>query len=139
MTKFRFRLEKVLDYRRTLEDTAKTAYMEARARRIDAEHDLQGIRQTRETALTRGLPCLEERRSLHNYISRLEGEEHDQKAIIGVLEDEEEQFRQSWLNAREEAEALQKLRDAEFAEWQLQASREEQAELDEWAVLRRAA
>lgn len=139
MAKFRFRLEKLLDYRRHLEDAAKSAYMEARARRIDAEYDLQGIAQTRATTLKHGLPCLEERRALHSYISRLEDQERAQQSIISVLTDEEEQFRKSWLKAREDAEALQKLRDNEYDNWQLEVSRREQAELDEWAVLRRAA
>ena len=34
---------------------------------------------------------------------------------------------------------LRKLREKAYAEWELEQSRKEQAELDEWAVLRRAA
>lgn len=139
MRKFRFRLEKLLDYRRRLEEGAKTAYLEARARRIDAEYDLQGLQNTRETTLKRGTPCLEGRLALDSYLSKLEDDQRAQASVIAVLTDEEEQFRQAWVNARQEAEALQKLRDKEYEDYKLEAARYEQAELDEWAVLRRAA
>lgn len=138
MTKFNFRLEKVLSYRRTLEEAAKSSYMEARARRIEAEYDLQAINDTRNSTLMRGLPCLEERRALDCYLSRLEDQERAQHSIIGVLVDEEEQLKTAWFETHKEAEALQTLRDSEFEAWQLEATRKEQADLDEWAVLRRA-
>lgn len=139
MTKFSFRLEKLLEYRQKLEETAEAAYRETQARRIDAEHDLEGIKITRRNAVGKGVGCLQGRIALEAYLSRLEDTERGQISVIGVLKDEEEQARQAWLIAKQECEVLEKLREKELAEYNLEAGRREQAELDEWAVLRRAA
>lgn len=139
MIKFKFRLQKLLDYRRGLEEAAKTAYLESRARRIDAEYDLQGITQSKTTAVHKGLPCLQNRLALNAYLERLDDQFRAQQSVIAVLEGEEEQLRLAWIRAREEAEALQKLHDKELEAYNLEVTRKEQADLDEWAVLRRAA
>ncbi len=139
MTKFKFRLQKVLEFRRTQENTAKTDYLETRARRIESEFELQNLTITRNTRLQQINSSLEQRHALHSYISRLEDQERAQHSVIGVLSDEEEKARQNWIEARKAAEALQTLKDNEYEEYQKEADRQEQAALDEWAVLRRTA
>lgn len=139
MAKFNFRLESILTFRRKLEESAKTTYLEARARRLDAEFDLQAIVESRRTTLHRGVPCLENRLALDAYLARLEDQARAQHSVIGVLTDEEEQARKKWITARQDSESIQKLRDKEYESWQRDQLRKEQSELDEWSVLRRAA
>lgn len=139
MTKFNFRLQKVLDFRRIEEENAKTEFLEARARRIDAEHDLQYIQQTRSASLQVKSPSLESRTAMQAYLCRLEDQVRAQSSIIGILTDEEEKSKSAWIESRKAAEALQTLRDNEYELYQKESARLEQAELDEWAVLRRAA
>lgn len=139
MLKFSFRLEKLLAYRRQLEQDAKSHYLQAQAKRIDCEHDIEGVARTRTQCLASAPPTLEHRLSLDHYLQRLDDEARMLASALAVLQDEEAAAQHAWFNARREAEALDKLRESEFAEYQLNANRREQAELDEWATTRRAA
>ncbi|MDI9641606.1 flagellar FliJ family protein [Kamptonema cortianum] len=139
MTKFAFRLEKLLDYRRQQEKSAKDAYLESRARRIDTEHDIEGLQNVREKALSAQPKSIEDRRQLDGYLVRLDDERRGLEAARAVLLDDEEAYRQAWLKAKQDSDALQKLRDEEFAVWLKAVNKKEQDALDEWSVTRRAA
>jgi flagellar FliJ protein len=139
MPRFRFRLQRVLDYRRLVEGWARDAYMEARARRLQADLAIAQIEQRRARALTRALAGLAGRQTLEAYIERLDGERRAQEAVRSILMQEEGQAFATWRQKRREAEALDKLREKHEAEWKLEQARKEQAALDEWAVTRRAA
>jgi len=138
MRKFLFRLQKVLEHRERLEEEAKTAFLNARAQRLDAERMLEALAGVRAEALARPLAGLEDRLALERFLEALADRERQQRIVVRTLEDEEESLRQAWIEARRDAEALRKLREAARAEWQAEADRREQAALDEWAVLRRA-
>ena len=60
-------------------------------------------------------------------------------SVLAVLETEEANALLAWQERKRELEALLKLREQAFAEYQLDETRREQAELDEWAVTRRTA
>ncbi|MBS1722939.1 MAG: flagellar export protein FliJ [Armatimonadetes bacterium] len=138
MAKFKFKLEKLLEYRRLQEGWAKDAYAETMARKLEAEGQLEGLRRKRQEACM-ARPCgLDGRVSLDKYVTRLQDEERAGEATLSVLESDVEAAQQVWLEARKEAEAIQKLRDADFEQWLLEENRREQAELDEWSILRRA-
>lgn len=139
MKKFEFRLEKVLEYRRMVEDWAKKAYLESQQRLVEAQNVREAIMERRGQALLVASRDLEERRTIYVYVQRLDDEEQMQLTLIGILEEAMEKARDEWIEKRREAEALQTLRDEQYAEWRLAADRAEQADLDEWAVLRRKA
>lgn len=139
MSKFHFRLGRVLDLRREEEKSAKERFMEARARRIEAEFDLEGVNKTRQLALNHEVSCLESMRALDSYLAKLEDEVQHINSAIGVLVDEENAAKNLWIQSKQDADALQKLHDAEFEEWRKDEARREQNELDEWATTRRAA
>ena len=123
MKRFSFRMQKVLEYRRMVEDWAKTAYTESQARLLSAQGDLQGMHLKREQVLRSPWePTIEARQNLDAYLERLEDE-----------------ARAEWLLARQEAEAMQKLRDKALEEWQIEINRAEQREMDEFANNRREA
>lgn len=139
MTSFRFRLQKVLEYRERLERDAKDAYLDARVKRLEAEAELAAIGDRREQILAQPCNDLDNRIALELYVYRLDQEERCQVLVVEALETEEESLRLQWIERRREHEVMQKLRIHALEEWQLDVDRKEQAELDEWAVLRSAA
>ena len=69
----------------------------------------------------------------------LDEKEFEQKIVINVLANEEEKTLAEWTEKKIELQALQKMFDKQYAEWQLQMDRKLQGELDEWALRKRAA
>lgn len=139
MRKFEFRLEKLLEYRRILEEAAKKSAMAATARRIQGEADVDEVRDRRGTALGLRLESLDERRQLERYLEKLDDDERAGLAAVSVLLAEEENAQRLWMKAKQDVDAVEKLREKALEEWKLEESRAEQRELDEWAVTRRVA
>ena len=139
MALFKFRLEKLLEYRQLQEKWAKDAFLESRARMLEAETEVEAVQRRQRTALETRACAFDERVSLENYVTRLEDEQRAAEAALAVMSDETEIALQEWHLARHEAEAMVKLQESDFAEWTLEQNRKEQAELDEWSVLRRSA
>ena len=139
MTSFRFRLQKVLEYRERLEKEAKDAYLDARVKHLEAAADLLEIQKRRQETLAKPAEDLDAHIVLELYWFRLDEEERCQILVIEALEAEEESMRLEWIERRRELQAIQKLHDNAVVEWELGVTRKEQADLDEWAVLRSAA
>lgn len=139
MAKFHFRLERVLEYRRLEESWAKEAYLDARMKRLECQATLHGIAARRSELL--GIPAvtLEDHRSRELRLSVLDDQERAEEAALSVLLQEEERVMGAWHAKRQEVRALEKLREGAETEWRRAEERKEQAELDEWSVLRRAA
>lgn len=138
MAKFTFRLTKILELRRMEEDWARDFYAECQAKRIVAEHERDQLIERLNRPVAAGAR-LTDMIALEAYRVRLEDEVRAAGAAIAILENEEEAAKEVWLDKRKDAEALQKLHDKEYAEWLLEENRREQRDIDEWAVLRRAA
>jgi flagellar export protein FliJ len=139
MPKFKHRLEKLIEYRRLQEGWAEEAYLMAHAARLDAERrrDRAWTKLRTEQRSFQGDP---RRFDQHlAYVERLECEANGEETSLGVLANEEEMARRTWLQARQDAEALDKLREKARAEWRIEEERREQAAMDEFAVMRRAA
>lgn len=139
MPKFVFKLQKVLEYRERLEKEAKDAYLDARAKTIEAEQELARLVQRRMAAVRQPLSSLDDHLALDAFLKACEDREREQHLVIQVCEAEEEQKRNLWIEAKKEYQAIVKLRDKAFGQWLAEESRREQNELDEWAVLRRSA
>ena len=139
MKKFSFRLQKVMDFREAMESLAKDAYLDARAKRLEAEALILNI-ETRRKDLLRE-PCLtvELHQMIEALMIRLDDEVRAQTTVIKVLIDEEQHALSEWHRAKQGFEALVKLSEKAHAEYQKEADQEEQKELDEWSVTRRAA
>ncbi len=136
MAKFEFRLQKVLEYRGMVEQWAKEAYLDAQRKVFDAEAEREEIRATRQEILSRRMNSVEDLLALNAYVERLDDQEAMQDSILRILNDAVDTAKQEWIEAKQEAEALIKLRDGDLAEWTLDQERKEQAELDEMTVLR---
>jgi flagellar export protein FliJ len=139
MKKFEFRLQRVLDYRAMLVEWAKQAYLEAQARRIESENELTKIFRQREVILAVPANTLVDRRVIEACLIRLDEKERQQLTVVNDLSLDEGRCLREWLDKRQDLEALQKLREREFAVWTKAANRAEQKALDEWTSQRRAA
>jgi len=139
VARFVFKLQKVLEHRERLEQEAKNAYLEARANTIEAEAELARMIERRMTVLRQPLSSLNDHLAMDLFVQACDEKEREQHLVIQVCEQEEENKRQLWIEAKKEHQAIVKLRDKAFGEWLAEESKREQNDLDEWAVLRRAA
>ncbi|HRI44632.1 MAG TPA: flagellar export protein FliJ [Fimbriimonadaceae bacterium] len=139
MKKFEFSLQRVLDYRQMVAEWARDAYLEARKRLEDAQAGLVEIDDRRRRASESAAATVSELLDHERYRVRLDDERRAQETIIAILDQEVEAAYRAWVEKRIEAEALEKLREQALAEYEEEARRAEQRELDEWAVLRRRA
>lgn len=139
MSEFRFRLQRVLDYRALAEGWAKDAYLEARAARLEAVAGLESIEVRRGELLMKPADALDARLAMQACLDRMEDEERQQRVVIEMLEHDEATRKEEWTEARRELQVLERLRESAYAEWMLEENRREQKELDEWSVTRRAA
>jgi len=139
MRKFRFRLQKILEYREAMEHWAQEAYLETRVARLEGEAALHEVQNQRSALLQKPADSLEERRHLEMAVQVLDDDEAAQRTVIEVLAAEESKAFDLWQEKKRELETMVKLRDHALEEWMLEESRYEQAQLDEWSILRRSA
>lgn len=135
---FKFRLQTVLDLRLETLHAAEQAYLLAKSKREDAEADLAAATRLRDDSRLNNHTGLTDRLAAEAYVMRLDDEARALEATLGVLQDEETALREAWIEARKEAQAIEKLKEKAQEEHAIDMNRREQAELDEWAVLRRA-
>lgn len=139
MKKFSFRLQKVMDFREAMESLAKDAYLDARAKRLEAEAMVVNIETRRQDLLSEPCLNLDAHQMMDALMIRLDDEVRSQSTVISVLKDEEEHLLSEWQRAKQEFEALVKLHDKAEEAHRKEVDLEEQKDLDEWSVTRRAA
>ncbi len=139
MKKFKFRLEKVLEYRTLAEKWAKEAYVECKLNTFECEGELDDIRARRSELLKQPVGNVIEHKAVELLMERLDEDERAKQAALQVLRDEEAQALEVWKTKRQEVRALELLRDEAIVEWQQLVNKSEQDELDEWTNTRRAA
>ena len=139
MIDFKFRLEKLLEYRRLQEKWAKDAYLEVMVRKFEAEAEIESIKGRREIALRSSPSALDKLVSLDTYLTRLDDEQRASETAESVILTEVELALDEWNETKTQVGAIEKLREAELAEWTMNENRREQSELDEWSSQRRAA
>ena len=121
------------------EEWAKHAYLEAQQARLRGDAELSRIGEKRRSLLSYPVLSVPDRIALEHSLFFMDDIEHQQRLALQVLLQEEGAALAAWQGKRRDAEALRKLRERAYEEWTLDQNRKEQAELDEWAVLRRSA
>ena len=138
MRKFRFRLESVLRYRRRIEEMKESAFARAHRNRLIAQAREAELVCTRQTMSNRELGVdLDTRRRRELYLTRLDEMIAAQRQLVGIVVRDEEVAREEWLAARREVKALEELEARALRRHEAEAAREEQHDLDEWAILAR--
>lgn len=135
---FKFRLQTVLDLRLIALDEAERVYVLAKSKRESAQADHDGVQRILAQAKQQSLTNFQDRIDSLAYTERLQDESRALLSTIGVLEAEEDQAFAAWMEAKKEVKTIEKLRTNALEEYQLDETRREQAELDEWATLRGA-
>lgn len=137
MPAFAFRLQRVLDVRRLEEDASREAFRLARAARGEAEEEITTLRHRRAGLLAHAASTLGTRMDMETWHGALDRDEASAQNRLALLSDDEERAAEEYGACRAAAEALSRLREADQEEWRRDEARREQAELDEWAVMRR--
>jgi flagellar export protein FliJ len=107
---------------------------------LEAEVALSGINSQRESLLAdTAIDNLEDIQTIDLRLNLLDTKSLHQRTIIEVLRAEEQQTLESWTEKKQELEALVKLKEKAYAEWEKEMGRAEQLALDEWTNHRRAA
>lgn len=138
MKKFKFRLEKVLEYRELEEKWAKDAVLAAKLEILHKELELEQIASDRQKVLSKDATTVEARMTLQTELEQSDEMERQANVQLAVLRDEENAAIEVWKAKRRDLQALISLRDEAEAAWRAEADRKEQIDLDEWASMRRA-
>jgi flagellar export protein FliJ len=141
MRRFQFRLETLLKHRKNLEEQREREYGEAQTRVDRAERRIKSLEQECYATLTQGrsASCRIDVASLlerEQYVSALKvqiaevTQERDAALIVA------EEARLALVKARQEREAVSKLRENALEEYQQESLRLDQEAFDEMAGLR---
>lgn len=138
MPKFSFRLQKVLEYRVMEEGWAKDNFRAAQNAKSEKQAEIRKLIEHRSGVISLPANSIESRLHLERVMERIDDEERAQRAALAILENEEVNAQAAWNLKRQAVKAIEKLRENALEQWKLDEERREQADLDEWAVLRRA-
>lgn len=137
MAAFKFRLQKVLDYKQQVEDTKKQELF----RLMKIFHEEEKVLIKLHELLLKKLSEFEEKQQgeldilellfYSGYISRLNGEIEQQREKLKQLALQIEQKRGEVIAASKERRIMEKLREKKYKEFMKEESRREQKFLDE--------
>ncbi|MDR2161037.1 MAG: flagellar export protein FliJ [Desulfovibrio sp.] len=140
MPPFRFRLEQVLSYRKSLEEQAMLALAGATRRRDGLLAYLKELRaaqdQQQERLCGAHLLTSAERWFLHGYLDALEQERKETQEALRLAEEEVDRSRRALVDKAQGRSLLSGLKDRQGARHALLERHKEQRELDEIAILR---
>ncbi|MGV3617567.1 MAG: flagellar export protein FliJ [Fimbriimonas sp.] len=139
MPKFSFRLQKVLEFRELEEGEAQNAYRAAQDAVSEKQADIRKLILHRTALVSAPAPTIDARLHLERVMERIDDEERTERSILAILENEETIAEANWNAKRQAVKVIEKLRENALEAWKQDEERREQADLDEWAVLRRAA
>ena len=138
MKKFKFRLEKVLQFRRIVKDEKKRLFMEALASLQSAEARLEFLESERlRPYVTEGTIISSNDLFLSGlYGAKLVEAIAWQRIAVKECNDKAEEARAEFIEASKEVEVLEKLKEKRQNEYNEHVSKEEGKFLDELAVQR---
>jgi flagellar protein FliJ len=136
MKRFKFRLERVLDYKRTLENDCRRELLQWTAKVNEAQARIQFLEseRSRDHIPTVGVIPIHELNLAGNYGERIRKEiEHGRLEVIR-LEDEREKARVKYSEAAKEVKTLETLKARRQSEYDEYIRKEEEKILDEMSV-----
>lgn len=134
MKKFKFRLQKVLDYRVKMEEQAYDRLQETIHKRAQHENAIHTRKsEWREAASQAVSGQLEENLRREAYLTALQLQIDEMEEALPLYQQEEERAREAYLEARRARESLSKLREQALEGHRKEVETENQKELDEWA------
>lgn len=147
--KFRFRLQKVLEHRKRLEDEAKRKYFEAVARTQEAKDKLEAMYKAIDVSRNRAHQMLSGTQSSgggHELILSLQDTDlfirgqniriEQQRLVVRECKQAEEIEQDQLIQAAKDRQTLEKLREKKLQEFREGIERKEAAEVDDLNILR---
>ncbi len=138
MKKFKFRLQKVLDFRMSLKDERKRELLAANQSLHEAEAERDRLqREFLSGGLVEGQTLSVEDLTLRSgYAARMKSEFERQIEIVAMRQVEAAEAVQRYIEAAKDANALDTLKNRRFQEYMERIQKEEERILDESAVQR---
>lgn len=138
MKKFRFRLQRILDIRHQIRDERR---QELVRRNQERDHELRVLADLEEESLRvmiheGGTYSASELVMFGDYRMRLKRRIEEQRVRVVAAIKEADEAKDRYVEASKEAKALEMLRHKRKAEHEEQVSKEEGAQLDEFAIQR---
>lgn len=133
MKKFKFRLQKVLDYRTKMEDQAYERLQAAVRKRVQHENAIRAKKLEWQSAAQTGGEPLDEKLRKEEYLTALQMQIDEMEDALPLYQQEEERVRKAYLEARRARESLSKLQEQALSDHKKEAEAENQKMLDEWA------
>lgn len=133
MAKFKFSLEKVLDYRWLKEQEAKREYASAQKALTEQEDIFQQINQEKENLMEVRESTINRMQVQQWYLLDLNQRLIATTEAIKEMSRYVEQALSVYIEAQKERKILEKLSEKQLAEYQIEMNREEQKMLDEMA------
>lgn len=134
MKKFHFPLQPLFEHRRRLEDTAKNAFLNKQAEILGMEALILSEVQRRMGILAIRPESLNDHKNQEAQLIHSDDQERMHRAALSVLQNELEKLLEIWIEAKKNLEVIEKLRDTAKEEWRIEADKEEQKSIDEWAA-----
>lgn len=135
MEKFHFRLEKLLEIRRSLEDESKRKFKSAQDEKIKVEEELQNLKEKyRETSKNRNCSTILEYKIVNNYMNFLDKRIAEEKINLKNKTIAVEEKRKELIDKQRDRQAVEKLRENKYLEYVKEVQAIEQKNNDEFAL-----
>ena len=135
MEKFHFRLEKLLEIRRELEDESKIQFKNAQDEKVKVEEELQSLKEKyKEASKNRNCSTIFEYKIVNNYINFLDKRIEDEKINLKNKTIAVEEKRKELIDKQRDRKAVEKLRENKYLEYVKEAQAIEQKNNDEFAL-----
>ncbi len=142
MDSFNFRLQPVLEHRRRLEDQAKLKLARAKI----AERQARQVLTSMETAFGDGQSDMADARRAEidasevavyqRYLDRLKQDIAEQGGIVTTLHVHSEERRSEVMDGMKARKVVEKLKERQYQQYQIEVNRNEQKQVDEFATTR---
>jgi flagellar export protein FliJ len=134
MRKFRFRLQKVLDYRTKMEEQAYNRLQEAIRKRLQHENTIRVMKsEWRSAASQASSGQTEEWQQRETYLAALQWRIAEMEEALPFYLQAEVHAREAYLEVRRARESLSKLYERAYTHYRKELESENQKMLDEWA------
>ena len=135
MEKFHFRLEKLLEIRRELEDESKIQFKNAQDEKVKVEEELQSLKEKyKEVSKNKNCSTIFEYKIVNNYINFLDKRIEEEKINLKNKTIAVEEKRKELIDKQRDRKAVEKLRENKYLEYVKEAQAIEQKNNDEFAL-----
>lgn len=136
MGPFAFRLQRVLDYRTTIEDQKKQEFMKSRLDYIKEREKLDGLKNRLEGCIQNGWNFSDafHYRVMNNYITFMTEKINSQNEVTKSAEKKVDEKKAEYTESRRNRKVIDKLKENAFKDYKKNSDSIEQKQNDEFAL-----